>query len=95
MQPRAPRHTTRAPIVLTVRGMGRHFTVLNVSQTGAGLTGGKNLSVGESVILNHAGGWINATVKWVNQSEVGVAFDREADTEDLYQLVHSSLSTDA
>ena len=80
MRPRAQRHTTHSPIVLTARGMGRHFTVTNISKSGAGLTGEKHLRVGEDVILNYAGGRINAIVKWANLCQAGVAFEREINT---------------
>ncbi len=88
MRPRATRHPTCSSIVLTSRGMGRHFTVTNVSKTGAGLSGEKQLSVGEGVTLNYTGGRINATVKWAKQDQAGVAFEHELGRDALQKLMN-------
>lgn len=87
MRPRATRHQTRSPIVLTSRGMGRYFTVTNISTTGAGVIGEKHLNVGEGVTLNYNGGRINGTVKWAKKDQAGVAFERELPSDTLIQLM--------
>jgi len=73
--------------------MGRHFTVTNVSKTGAGLVGEKQLSVGEGVTINYSGRRINATVKWAKQDQAGVAFEHELGREDLEQLINPAYIT--
>ncbi|MGJ8610239.1 MAG: PilZ domain-containing protein [Octadecabacter sp.] len=87
MRPRATRHNTRSSIVLTTRGMGRYFTVTNVSKSGAALKGEKHLNVGEGVTLNYSGGRINATVKWAKQDQAGVAFEHELGRDALENLI--------
>ena len=93
MQRRAHRHPTRSAIILTSRGMGRHFTVTNVSKSGAGITGEKPLRIGEGVILNYAGGRIDAVVKWAHQTNAGVAFSRDLADEDLSLLIDPAYIT--
>jgi len=87
MKPRARRYPTQSAIVLTARGMGRQFTLTNISASGAGLIGEKQLNVGEGVIINHAGRHISATVRWAKQQAAGVAFEREISEEDLSHMI--------
>ncbi|SLN31506.1 PilZ domain protein [Pseudooctadecabacter jejudonensis] len=85
MIPREPRLPTKAPIILSARGFGRKFVVENVSSSGAGLTGAKDLRVGERVTLNFKNKSVDAIVRWAANRRVGVAFRERLDDA----LVHS------
>ena len=94
MKYRAPRHPTRSSVVLTARGIGRYFIVTNVSCSGAGIVGDKELNVGQGVTLNYSGGKVNATVKWTDKRNSGIAFDHELDTENLNSIIATSQRID-
>jgi len=95
MKYRAPRHPTRSSVVLTARGIGRYFIVTNVSCSGAGIVGDKELNVGQGVTLNYSGGKVNATVKWTDKRNAGIAFERELNTENLNSIIAKSQGMDA
>lgn len=90
MKYRSQRHAIRTSIVLTARGMGRHFTHLNISRTGAGIFGSKKLNVGEGVTLNYPNCAIDAVVKWTDDRHVGVAFKSDLGPENLNSILKKS-----
>ncbi len=90
MRYRAPRHETQSSIVLTACGIGRFFTVTNVSTSGAGIVGEKELWVGQNVTLNYEGGKVHAVVKWTDASKAGTAFERELNYDIVNTIIAAS-----
>jgi len=87
---REQRHPAYSPIILAARGLGRHFVVENVSKSGAGLVGEKQLRVGERVTLNFRNKSVDAEVRWTDESKAGVSFKEQLDDGLLRALVAAS-----
>ncbi|MEL6959364.1 MAG: PilZ domain-containing protein [Pseudomonadota bacterium] len=88
MIPREERYPTHTSIILSARGLGRHFTVKNVSKSGAGLEGQKQLRIGERVTLNFRDRHLDGTVRWADTGAVGIAFEERLDDAGLTMLLN-------
>lgn len=84
---RESRHPTHVSIILEARGFGRYFVVKNLSRSGAGISGQKNLKVGERVALNFGKRRLHATVRWATENKAGVVFERGLRDTELRELV--------
>lgn len=83
MIPRETRHPTHASIIVSARGFGRHFVVTNVSKTGAAIQGKKELRVGEKVTLNVKNRRVSGVVRWSENCQAGIAFERRLDESSM------------
>ncbi|WP_375281522.1 PilZ domain-containing protein [Pseudooctadecabacter sp.] len=86
MKYRAHRFPTRFPVTVRLGAVGYKSLVTSISASGACLSVGESLAVGQSVEVSYSGGRQTAKVCWANGDKAGVTFARPLGKSELDRI---------
>lgn len=86
MKYRAHRFPTRFPVTVRLGAVGRKSLVTSISASGACLSIGETLAVGQTIDVTYSGGRLAGKVCWSNGDKAGVTFARPLGKSDLDRI---------